>query len=227
MLVGPVSLLYLGKDVKDAPAGFSRFQLLDQLLPAYVELLKQLLEAGAASVQIDEPILVFDLPAEVQALYRVAYAAFAAAVPSLPLVLTTKFGEVTHNISVLQGLPVAGVHVDLVRARHQLDAVLAALGPNQTLSLGIVDGRNMWKPNFQDAIATINTAVRALGSDRVIVASSSSLLHTPHTLESETGAGALTAEIQDWFSFGDVSHQKAHEGHADRTRHLPPLVVPS
>jgi 5-methyltetrahydropteroyltriglutamate--homocysteine methyltransferase len=92
----------------------------------------------------------------------------------------------------------SAIHVDLVRNPEQLETVISALGPNQTLSAGVVDGRNIWKTNFKRAIETVELAIQKLGKDRVIVASSSSLLHTPHTLESEK---KLDPEVRDWFSF--------------------------
>jgi len=150
VLIGPITLLHLAKADKDAaPAGFDPLSLLDRLLPVYAQLLEQLVDAGADQIQIDEPILVFDLPASVLQLYRVAYAHLAHAAPRARLMLTTYFGEVA-DVSVLQGLPVAGIHVDMVRARHQLDDIIRVLDDKQILSLGVVDGRNIWKCNMQD-----------------------------------------------------------------------------
>merc|ERR1712144_135511 len=89
-------------------------------------------------------------------------------------------------------------HVDLVRNPEQLSTVISALGPKTVLSAGVVDGRNIWKTNLKRAIETVETAIQKLGKERVIVATSSSLLHTPHTLASEK---KLDPEIADWFSF--------------------------
>lgn len=196
VLVGPVSFLHLGKADRDQTV--DPIDLLDALLPVYEQLLVKLKEAGAETVQIDEPTLVFDLPAKSKAAFKPAYEKFASLGDKIPkLVFTTYFGDIVHNLDVLPK-DVYAVHVDLVRNPEQLDEVIGALGPKTILSAGVVDGRNIWKTNFKRAIETVETAVQKLGKDRVIAATSSSLLHTPHTLASEK---KLDAEIADWFSF--------------------------
>ncbi|KAG5220573.1 methionine-synthesizing methyltetrahydropteroyltriglutamate--homocysteine [Salix suchowensis] len=162
---------------KSAKPGFEPISLLPKLLPA----------AGVEWVQIDEPILA----------YATAYAELAPVAPKI--LLATYFGRLDSNLSFVSKLPVAGLHIDLDRAPGQLDDVIAALKPtNVVLSLGLVSGRNIWKTDFEAAIKLARKAIDALGQDRVIVATSSSLLHTPVTLESEK---KLTAEQKDWFSF--------------------------
>ena len=196
VLVGPVSFLALGK--ADRGQSVDPISLLDKLVPVYVELLKQLKAAGAETVQIDEPVLVYDLADKVKAAFKPAYEQLTGA--ELPkLVLATYFGDIVHNIDVLPVLSkVHAIHIDLVRNPEQLETVIAQLGPNQTLSAGVVDGRNIWKTNFKRAIELVETAIQKLGKDRVIVATSSSLLHTPHSLDSEK---KLPAEVKEWFSF--------------------------
>jgi len=196
VLVGPVSFLHLGKP--DKGENVDPITLLDQLLPLYEELLTKLGEAGAEWVQIDEPVLVLDLPQKTKDAFKTAYAKLGAVKNAPKFVVATYFGDIVHNIDVIPSLSsAAAIHVDLVRAPGQLEEVVAALGSNQILSAGIVDGRNIWKTNFQKAIEVVQSAVQKLGADRVIVASSSSLLHTPHTLASEKNLG----EVADWFSF--------------------------
>ncbi|KAI1822374.1 cobalamin-independent methionine synthase [Xylaria intraflava] len=196
VLVGPVSFLHLGK--ADRGQSVHPIDLLDKLLPVYEQLLTQLKEAGAETVQIDEPVLVFDLPAKTKAAFKVAYEKFASLGSKIPkLVFATYFGDIVHNLEALP-TDIYAVHIDLVRNPEQLDTVIGALGPKTILSAGVVDGRNIWKTNFKRAIETVETAIQKLGKDRVIVATSSSLLHTPHTLASEK---KLDPEIADWFSF--------------------------
>ena len=205
VLVGPVTFLALGK--ADRGQQVDPISLLEELLPVYEELLTKLKEAGAESVQIDEPCLVFDLPPRVKNAFKPAYEKLTGLGDKIPkLVLATFFGDIVHNIDVLPALSnVYGVHIDVVRNPEQLETVIGALGPKQLLSVGVVDGRNIWKTNFKTAIEKAEKAVQALGKDRVIIASSSSLLHTPHTLESEK---KLEDEVKDWFSF---AVQKTHE----------------
>ncbi|KAI4641195.1 homocysteine methyltransferase Met26 [Alternaria novae-zelandiae] len=196
VLIGPVSFLALGK--ADRGQSVDPITLLEKLLPVYVELLQKLKEAGAEYVQIDEPVLVYDLPQKVKDAFKPAYEKLVGS--GLPkLVLATYFGDIVHNFEVFPSLQgVAGIHIDLVRNPEQLESVIGKLGSNQVLSVGVVDGRNIWKTNFKNAIEIVETAVQKLGKDRVLVATSSSLLHTPHSLDSEK---KLPEEVKDWFSF--------------------------
>lgn len=198
VLLGPVSFLALGKADRDQ--SILPIDSLDKLIPLYEDLLKQLKAAGAEHVQIDEPVLVFDLQDNVKNAFKPAYAKLGALGDAAPkITLATYFGDIVHNIDVLKHLQsLHAIHIDLVRNPEQLEEVIGALGSSQVLSAGVVDGRNIWKTNFKKAIEVIETAVQKLDKDRVIVATSSSLLHTPHTLASEK---KLDAEVADWFSF--------------------------
>ncbi|RDX55556.1 cobalamin-independent methionine synthase [Lentinus brumalis] len=197
VVVGPVTFLALGKAAKEARAGFQPISLLGQLLPVYKQLLADLKAAGVESVQIDEPVLVLDSAAIYEKQFAQAYAELAPVSPKL--VLTTYYGRLDSNLTFAAKLPVAGLHIDLDRAPAQLDDVIAAVKPTSlVLSLGVVSGRNIWKTDIQAALKLVQKAADALGKERVIVATSSSLLHTPVTLASEN---KLTPEQKDWFSF--------------------------
>ncbi|RCK62558.1 5-methyltetrahydropteroyltriglutamate--homocysteine methyltransferase [Candida viswanathii] len=196
VILGPVSYLYLGKADKDS-LDLEPISLLPKLLPVYKELLQQLKAAGAEQVQIDEPILVLDLPEDVQSKFKEAYDALVGDdVPEL--ILTTYFGDVRPNLKAIENLPVAGFHFDFVRVPEQLEEVAAILKNGQSLSAGVVDGRNIWKTDFAKASAVVQKAIEKVGKDKVVVATSSSLLHTPVDLESES---KLDPVIKDWFSF--------------------------
>ena len=198
VLVGPVTFLALGKADRDQ--NVVPISLLHKLLPLYEEILVKLKEAGAESVQIDEPCLVLDLPPKVRNAFKPAYDKLSSLGGKIPeLVVATYFGDIVHNYDVLPSFSsLHGLHIDLARNPEQLETVIGALGEKQLLSVGVVDGRNIWKANFKKAIETVETVVQKLGKDRVIVASSSSLLHTPHTLASEK---KLDEDVKDWFSF--------------------------
>lgn len=196
VIVGPVSFLALGKPDRDQTV--EPISLIEKLLPVYIDLLKQLKAAGAETVQIDEPTLVFDLDSKVKAAFKPTYEKLTALGDAIPkLVFATYFGDIVHNLDALP-TDIYAVHIDLVRNPEQLETVAKALGPKTILSVGVVDGRNIWKTNFKKAIEIVESAIQKLGQERVIVATSSSLLHTPHTLASEK---KLDAEIADWFSF--------------------------
>ena len=194
VILGPVSFLLLGKSVD----GSNRLELLDNLLAAYSELFKKLQEIGVKDVQIDEPTLVTDLAAEALKAFPKAYAQIKQAAGSINLHLATYFDALADNAALAFGLETASVHVDLVRSPKQLDEVLNLVKPNQQLSLGLVDGRNIWINNFENSIAVAKKAVAKLGADRVIVAPSCSLLHTPVDLANET---TLDAELKSWLAF--------------------------
>jgi 5-methyltetrahydropteroyltriglutamate--homocysteine methyltransferase len=181
VLLGPVSFLLLAKSVD----GSDRLALLDALLPAYVELLGKLAAAGATWVQLDEPCLVLDLDDEARAAYRRAYAALAAA-GGPKILLASYFGALGDNLQVAASLPVGGLHVDLVRAPGQLDAVLDALSPTQVLSAGVIDGRNIWRSRPDKVLALLRKAQSRIGDERLWLAPSCSLQHVPIDLQAET-----------------------------------------
>jgi len=194
VLLGPVSFLLLGK----APDGDVRpLDLLDALLPVYAQVLARLAEAGADWVQIDEPCLVRDLTDGARDAFHRAYEALSAAAP-LKILLGTYFGGLSDNLSTAMALPVAAVHLDLVRAPGELEAALHAVPDGMALSLGVIDGRNVWRADLDAALTLLWRAVHRLGADRVLVAPSCSLLHVPVDVEAETG---LDDETRGWLAF--------------------------
>lgn len=193
VLLGPVTWLLLAKSKQ---AGFEPLSLLQRLLPVYTELLARLAEAGADWVQIDEPALVLDLDTDAQAAFKTAYGHLAAAT-GVKLQLTTYFGELGDNLQTALSLPVAGLHIDLVRAPAQLEAVLEQARPELVLSLGVVDGRNIWKADLARLTEALQPLARA--GRTIILAPSCSLLHTPIDLALET---RLEPEVSEWLAFG-------------------------
>jgi len=198
VLLGPLTFLLLGK-VHDT-AGFNPLMLLDSLVEVYTELLRQLAQRGAEWVQLDEPAFALDLTLEQQQALARTYQRLAAAVPSLKLMVTTYFGELRENLETFVSLPVAGLHYDAVRGAAELDALLERFPAGKVLSLGVVDGRNIWRNDFALSLARLRSAVDRLGPDQLIVAPSCSLLHSPVTLEHEP---ALDAELKTWLAFAD------------------------
>ncbi|KAL5488076.1 MET6 [Sanghuangporus weigelae] len=197
VVLGPISYLILAKAGRDASPGFKPITLLEKLIPVYKQLLSELKAAGAEWVQIDEPVLVLDAAASLAKEYVAAYSALEPVSPKV--ILATYYGRLDTNLEYVAKLPVAGVHIDLDRELGQLESTLAAVkSAGLILSLGLVSGRNVWKNDFIASIKLGQKAVSELGSDRVIVATSSSLLHIPVTLESEK---KLTSKQKDWFSF--------------------------
>ncbi len=194
VILGPVSFLLLGKSID----GSDKLSLLDNLLGTYSELFKKLQEIGVKDVQIDEPFLVTDLSGDAVKAYVTAYAALKQSAGSIKLHLATYFDNLGDNASLAFDLGCASVHVDLVRAPEQFAEVLNLVKADQSLSLGLVDGRNIWINNLENSISLVKKAVEKLGETRVIVAPSCSLIHTPVDLANET---ALDAELKSWLTF--------------------------
>ncbi len=195
VLVGPVTFLKLGKS---HDVSFNTLSLLDKLLPVYAEVLKRLAAEGADWVQIDEPCLVLDLDTAARDSLKTAYAELASAVPQIKIMLNTYFGSLDDNLETVAALPVAGLHIDLIRAPQQLDAVLNAVKPDVVLSLGVIDGRNIWRANLPAILDRIEPVVARRGANLVEIAPSCSLLHVPIDLDRET---ALDADLKSWLAF--------------------------
>jgi 5-methyltetrahydropteroyltriglutamate--homocysteine methyltransferase len=194
VLLGPVTFLSLAKA---ADAGTHPLDLLDAMLPVYQDVLTRLASQGAEWVQMDEPILVTDMDARKKTAFTRAYGRLAKS-SAARIMLTTYFGDLRDNLDFALKLPVAGLHLDLVRGPRQAEEILRRKPRDLVLSLGLVDGRNIWKANLAAAIRTAEQIVHTLSPDRVIVAPSCSLLHCPEDLAGETG---LEPELAGWLSF--------------------------
>ncbi len=193
VLIGPVSFLLLGKSMTE---GHNNLSLLSGLLEVYEELLAKLARAGAEWVQIDEPCLVLDLDETARAAFVSAYDRLTK-YSRIQIMLTTYFGALANNMKLAASLPVAGLHVDLVRAPEQLEEVLEAAG-SKVLSLGLIDGRNVWRADLDAALKVVEQASRRIGAERVIVATSCSLLFSPYDLDLEA---KLDPELRSWLAF--------------------------
>lgn len=202
VLIGPVSYLLLGKEKEP---GFDKVSLIKKLVPVYIDILKKLQNQGAVWVQLDEPFLTMDLSREEKDAFIYAYAEIKKHCPNIKTLLTTYFDSLHKNTFLAVSLPVCALHLDLVRAPGQLDEVLNLIPKQLTLSLGVVDGRNIWKNDYIRSVGHIKTAVAAIGADRVMIAPSCSLLHTPADLDLET---AINPEIKNWMAF---AKQKLNE----------------
>ncbi|WOX04856.1 5-methyltetrahydropteroyltriglutamate--homocysteine S-methyltransferase [Microbulbifer pacificus] len=199
VIIGPLTYLWLGRGVDNS------LELLPRLLPRYVELLKQLASAAAQWVQIDEPILGLDLPDNWREAFAPTYATLAKASGS-KLLLATYFSPLRENLELAFALPVDGVHIDAVRAPEEVAPALAALNKNQVLSVGVINGRNVWRTDLARWQQELLHIAESLG-DRLWLSVSCSLLHTPVDLETET---ALVEEDKQKLAY---SRQKLDELH--------------
>lgn len=198
VIIGPVSYLLLGKEKE---SGFDRIDLVKHLLPVYLELLKQLEEQHVEWVQFDEPFLALDLTEKDRKAFKYVYAEIKKRFPRLKILLATYFGALEDNKELTLSLPVHTLHIDLVRNPEQLNELLVDIPVYMGLSLGLVDGRNIWKNDFDASLNLIKAAVDKIGSDRLMISPSCSLIHSPCDLELETNEAVLSTEIKDWLSF--------------------------
>ena len=197
VLIGPVSWLYLSKSHDPS---FDRLKLLPALLEAFSGVLARLGMQGVDWVQLDEPILGLDLPAPWVAAVQQACTALANSPHPRPrLMLTTYFESVAEHASWINRLPIEGLHIDLVRAPGQLVDWLAALPAHLHLSVGIIDGRNVWRTDLSAVLQTLEP-LHAQRGERLWLAPSCSLAHVPLSLREES---SLDAELRPWLAFAD------------------------
>jgi 5-methyltetrahydropteroyltriglutamate--homocysteine methyltransferase len=200
VLLGPISFLMLSKTTD----GSDPLELLPQILPIYGQVLRELAEANVIWVQIDEPVLALDLSAKAKAAFGLAYGTLRQG--STPdILLASYFGPLGDNLATAAALPVAGLHLDLVRGGTELDAATAAIPADRWLSLGVVDGRNVWRTDLRAALGTLQRVASARTDRRLMVAPSCSLLHVPVDLRQETKLDddVTGREVKGWLAFAE------------------------
>jgi len=200
VIIGPVSYLLLGKEKQE---GFHRIDLINKLLPVYFDILQKLQEEKVEYVQFDEPFLALNLTDIERAALVHVYTKINEKFPNIKIILANYFDCFGENLTTALSLPVHTFHLDLVRCSLQLDDILESnlLAKTTSLSLGVIDGRNIWKNDFKKSLALIQKATDALGTDRVFIAPSCSLIHSPCDLDLETNDETLTPEIKQWLAF--------------------------
>jgi 5-methyltetrahydropteroyltriglutamate--homocysteine methyltransferase len=200
VLIGPVSYLLLGKEKED---DFHRIDLIEKIVPVYFEILTILQAEGAEWIQFDEPFLALNLTDKERNAVTYVYNEISKKFPSLKVILANYFDCFGENLDTVLALPVHTLHLDLVRCSSQLDDILEStlFSKETTLSLGVVDGRNIWKNDFKKSLTLIQKATNAIGRERLMIAPSCSLIHSPCDLDLETNDAILTPEIKQWLAF--------------------------
>ena len=205
LLLGPVTYLYLSKSLTE----FNKLSLLPQLLTVYQQILQRFADQGVSWVQLDEPVLAADLTEEWQQAIRHSYQFLAQQKPvSLKILLASYYGSIGHHQALVSALPVDGLHLDLVTAPQQVEAFIKALGSQQVLSVGVINGRNVWAADV-DVIADQLAELATTLGDRLWIAPSCSLLHCPVDVDVETQLisplqGQLAFAKQKLFELSDI-----------------------
>ncbi|MFC2171105.1 5-methyltetrahydropteroyltriglutamate--homocysteine S-methyltransferase [Acidobacteriota bacterium] len=196
VLLGPISFLLLGKMAEggDDPP----LSLIDRLLPIYASVINRLEQAGATWLQMDEPVLATDLPDGTEKVFARTYERLSEQIGEIRLLMASYFAGLGDNLSLALNLPVHALHLDLVRAPYELDLAIRNAPPSLSLSLGVVDGRNIWKTDLSKALALIEKTADRLTPDRILIASACSLLHCPIDLDLETG---IDDGVKSWLAF--------------------------
>ncbi|WP_185853256.1 5-methyltetrahydropteroyltriglutamate--homocysteine S-methyltransferase [Blattabacterium cuenoti] len=183
VLIGPVSYLFLGKE-KDK--SFDRMDLIENLVPVYTQIINELKNKGTDWIQLDEPILVLDMSEKEKEAFQYAYKEISKFCSKTNILLTSYFDGISENVFLLRDIFVKALHIDLVEDSEQLEGILNFVKESKMiLSLGIIDGRNVWKNNYTDSINKIEKTIESIGENRVMIAPNCSLLHVPINIEYE------------------------------------------
>lgn len=205
VLISPVSYLLMSKSKESE---FDTLALLDKLLPEYIKAIKQLVDEGVKTIQFDEPFLALNINDKIKDAISETYIEIRASFPELEIMVATYFEGVKDNTSLALSLPIDILHIDLVRAPESLNEVIGDKNNTIKFSLGLVDGRNIWKNEYKKSLSKIKKAIDNVGQKNIIIATSCSLLHCPYDLELETDERTLSKEIKNWLAF---SKQKVIE----------------
>lgn len=198
VIIGLLTYILLGKEKEE---GFNKLELAQKILPVYIQILKELETHGAEYIQFDEPFLALDLDEKSKETYSLIYTEIRKQFPHLKIIVATYFEGLRDNLSLAVSLPVNVLHLDLVRSPEQLEEVLKVIPETLHLSLGVIDGRNIWKTDFEKSLRLIRQATDKIGLERILIAPSCSLLHSPSDLDLENNESVLSSEIKQWMAF--------------------------
>ncbi|MNJ90828.1 5-methyltetrahydropteroyltriglutamate--homocysteine methyltransferase [compost metagenome] len=203
VILGPVSYLLLGKekDISTSSLAFDRIDLVKNLLPVYIEILNELKKHQVEWVQFDEPFLGLDLSSKEKEAFQWVYTSLRKEFPALQILVATYFEGLKDNLETALSLPISAIHIDLVRCPEQLDRILKVFPSKMKLSLGLVDGRNIWKNDFETSLKQIHRTIEKVGAENILISPSCSLIHSPCDLDLETNEASLTTEIKQWMAF--------------------------
>ncbi|WP_341655310.1 5-methyltetrahydropteroyltriglutamate--homocysteine S-methyltransferase [Blattabacterium cuenoti] len=204
VLIGPISYLFLGKEKEKS---FHKMDLVENLVPVYINIIQKLKNKGVHWIQLDEPILVLDMSEKEKEVFKYAYGEISKFCYGINIILTSYFDGMSENISLFQDISVQSLHIDLVEDSSQLEKLLSFFSKESKtiLSLGLINGRNIWKNNYANSIQKIEKSIKFIGEDRIMIAPNCSLLHVPIDIEYEN---SIHIDIKNRMSF---ARQKIYE----------------
>ncbi|WP_185872145.1 5-methyltetrahydropteroyltriglutamate--homocysteine S-methyltransferase [Blattabacterium cuenoti] len=206
VLIGPISYLFLGKEKKEKDKSFHRMDLIENLVPVYIKIINDLKNKGVKWIQLDEPILVLDMSEKEKEAFQYAYKKISQFCSEINILLTSYFDGISENLYLLKDIFIKALHIDLVEDSEQLEKILFFFKESKIiLSLGIIDGRNIWKNNYTHSINKIKKTIKYIGENRVMIAPNCSLLHIPINIEYEN---FIHKDIKNRMSF---AKQKIYE----------------
>ena len=201
-LIGAITYLGLSKSVDNSDI----FLHINNVVEVYKELLLEISKLDdEVVVQFDEPLFVKDLDSKVLSLIKPVYDALASVTPNIKIVVTTYFEHSNEATKVLVNTPIWAIGLDFIHGNKNLEILEFIKNSNKVLIAGVIDGRNIWKSNFQSKIQLLNKVSKIINKENIIVSTSCSLLHVPFTLKYEDN---LDKEIKSWLAFANEKLQE-------------------
>lgn len=196
VIIGPVTYLHLAK-IQNPNA------LIEKLAKEYLAIFAEFKKAGCTDVQIDEPLLVTDISPEYKQAYKTAYGIIKNG--DVKIHLTTYFEDISSNLDLIPVFDITSIHLDAIRGSEKLEEIIAKIPEKITISLGVVDGRNIWKNDIKKSVELVKKIAEKRS---VIIASSCSMALSPVNLENEK---KLDAEFLSWLAFAKQKVKEIEE----------------
>lgn len=196
-LIGAITYLGLSKSVDNSDL----FAHISSVVKVYKELLEEISKLNSEIVvQFDEPLFVKDLEPKVLSLLKPVYDELSNVSKNIKIVVTTYFEHSNEATKILVNTPIWALGLDFIHGVKNLESLEFIKNSNKVLIAGVIDGRNIWKSNFEDKLNLLNKISNVVSKDNIIVGTSCSLLHVPFTLSYEDN---LDKEIKSWLAFAN------------------------
>lgn len=191
-LIGPITFLGLSR----CDIAVTR-TLFDPLLEQYANLLREIVALNTnIEIVMHEPFLTIGADAGQLSLLKIAYERLASLSPSLSV--ATYFEHSNEATAVLVHTPIKGLVLDFVHGTKNSESLEILGKSTKHVTIGIIDGRNVWKNNLQKSLKTLEHIATYIPKERLSIGTSCSLLHVPYTLKYEE---KLETNIKELLAF--------------------------